>query len=253
MTSDFSLAYCKSLKFKDAVQYIEEFFIPLDDGNHAFKNGDKWELRSEDVIRRVFFNRLSASLNEYYFKEYDRVLKVVNDCTKPLFFDNCINFDYKHIKLPLEYQFIVDDFINNKIGLNHKPKDLYELFQKYNTNNIELNKNDFISSLTKAGINRMKSGTTFYKISYEDLFEIGLKNEWYFKDVRDIEIEYLKKQIDGLKDEVDKLNEHILEITTEDNEEEDGDEEEDYEQEEDYEEDDDDSVVGDSIIEEILF
>ena len=39
---NFSISHCKSLQFIDAIKYIEDYFIPLDDGNHAYKTNGKW-------------------------------------------------------------------------------------------------------------------------------------------------------------------------------------------------------------------
>ena len=49
-----------------------------------------------------------------------------------------------------------------------------------------------------------------YKYSYEDLLDIGITNEWLFKDKKDIENELLRDEITNLKsriNELEKLNE----------------------------------------------
>ena len=207
MTTSFNLAHCKTLPFLNAIEYITEYFIPLDDGKFAFNFENKWCIRDEDVIRRVYFNRLSPLLNEYFFKEYDRVLTPIYDKSKPLFYDNYINFDYEEIKLPPHYQFIVDEFIEKGNGLHIKPKELYELYRKFSPEPI--NKIQFNNEMANASIIPTKSGTNFYKYTFDELFLIGLKNEWYDKDPRDIEIELLKTKIAELENTINEYNVEI--------------------------------------------
>jgi hypothetical protein len=207
-TANFSLAHCKSLPFKNAIEYIEQYFIPLDDGTHAYFTNGEWVVRTNEIILNVFFNRLPQILNDYYFREYTRVLTPINDKTKPQFYDDFINFGYKPAELPRHYTFIIDEFINKCKGLNHKPKELYDLYTKYNWG-VLITKNEFMDKLSDANIKTMKSGTTMYRISYEELFEIGLKNEWYFRDFRDIEIEQFKKQIAELNTKYKQLADSI--------------------------------------------
>jgi hypothetical protein len=260
-TTNFSLAHCKTLKFTDAIQYITDFFIPLDDGTHAFNNGEKWIVHTEDVIRRVYFNRLSPLLNDYYFKEYDRILTPIYDKTKAQFGEGFINFDFKTVVLDAHYRFIVEEFINKKEGLNHKPKELYEMYVKYNDGgDVVVNKTQFGVVLAEVGIKTIKSGTNMYKISYDELFTIGLAVEWYFRDSKDVEIDTLKAEIDALKAEVEELkNIEYVEVESEDigvgcdeSEFEECEGEMEYEEEQEEEDDDEMIDVEDDLIEKLL-
>ena len=218
-TTNFSVAHCKTLKFTDAIAYIEQFFIPLDDGTHAFRVNEQWEVRDDDVVKRVFFNRLSPLLNDWYFKEYDHILTPIHDKTKPEFIDGCINFDFKKDNLPLHYQFIVDDYIRDKTDMDAvKPNDLYQNYKTYVAckSGTSLGKTEFIDGLATAGIVKMKSGTFVYKYSYDELYQIGVKNQWVFEDKRDIEIRKLKLRIEGLNKQLQEMS--AIQVVDEDDE-----------------------------------
>jgi hypothetical protein len=148
-------------------------------------------------------------LNDYYFKEYDHVLTPIYDKTKPLFAHNFINFDYKGVVLEPHISFIVEEFINKQVGLNHKPKELYEMYKTYrfyiDAQGVELNKTQFGAELAEVGIKTIKSGTNIYKISYLELYDIGLKNEWYYRDAKDAEIDALKGQLDYHFEKIEEL------------------------------------------------
>lgn len=251
----FSVSHCKSLSFKEQIEYIEEFFIPLSDGNHAVKENDKYVIITDDILKRVYFGRLSSLLNQYYFNEYDKILTPIYDETKPQFYDSYINLSYNEKILPPHIQFLVDEFINKNQGLNHKPKDLYDLYVRY-VKDEPLNKNSFMNELSNLKINTIKSGTNIYKLSYEDLFNIGLNNKWYFKDTKDVEIDNLKKEVERLNSITEKLQNHINNLEEEnkkrelnkkedEDEEEDDDEDEDDEDEEEDDEEDEEEDVDD--------
>ena len=221
-TTIFSVAHCKSLKIRDAIDYIEEHFIPLDNGKHAFKYNGVWKIKEFYEIQSVYFNRLPAFLNDYYFKEYDRILTPVWDKTKPQFYDNYINFDFAPIKLSPHFAFIVDEYINRNLGMNIKPKDLHTQYEKYfNEKNTDktiklLTKNEFIDALKTVDIKSMKSGTLIYKYDFEELFEIGLNSKWYYHDLKDAEITRLKNDLWALKEmkdaEIKALKDELEEL-----------------------------------------
>jgi hypothetical protein len=213
-TMNFSVATCKTLKFKDAIEYIEKYFIPLDDGNHAVLVNGKWEIKTEDLINRVYFKRLSLLLQNYYFVEYDRILTPISDKTKPLFYDNFINFEYKPITLRTHFWFLVDEFISKTQGLNIKPKDLHKLYETYYNNHKEnnerfdgepmLTKKQMIEELKLVGIKTTKSGLMFYKYAHDELFNIGAINEWYFITNEQKEINALKAELEMLKSQFEE-------------------------------------------------
>ena len=210
-TTNFSVTHCKTLKFRDAINYVEEYFIPLTDGTHAFKLNGKWTILSQYNTQYVYLNKLPPIVTEYYVKEYDRLLIPVHDKSKPEFFDNCINFDYKQNTIKTHFKFVIDEFIDKKLDMNLKPKELFELYLNYD-NIYEapvLNRVEFANALSSVGIKSMKSGTTMYKYTNEQLFNIGLENEWYKKDPKDIEIDLLKKEIETMKKNYELLENQI--------------------------------------------
>jgi hypothetical protein len=206
-TPNFSLAHCKSLSFQKSIEYIGDYFIPLDDGTHAFLSDNKWTIKTDDIVKRVYFNRLSPLLSQYYFTEYDRVLTPIYDKSKPLFYLDYINFDYVEIKHKLHEMFLIDEYINKKLDMSIKPKDLYEQYAKYcGDKDGILNKTNFTNSLNDLGIKAMKCGTNVYKFSFNELFEIGLNNKFYYLDKKDVEINCLKKEVDELKIKLTELS-----------------------------------------------
>lgn len=199
---NFSILKVRTLDIKDAEQYINDYFICLIDGNHAFKFDDEWTVITEDVLKRVFFNKLSSELNLYYFHTNPRFLAPVKDKTKPQFYDNKINFDYNKNTLPIHYKFLVDEFIYKKVNINHKPNDLFKLYQEFGG---LLKKTEFIKCLSDAEIHATKISTNLYKLSHELLYEIAIKNEWIHKSKYEVEIDNLKNKLVQKDEEIDNL------------------------------------------------
>jgi hypothetical protein len=189
---NFSIEQIRKLAPGDAINYIDEYFICLSDGNHAFKYDGEWTIITEDVLKRVYFNRLNNDLNQYYFYYNTRILTPVKDKTKQQFYDDKINFDYKKDTLPTHYKFLVDEFINKKQDIHQKPNDLFKMYQEYGG---LLKKTEFIQCLTAVEINPIKNSTNVYKIPFNTLYEIAIKNEWIFKNKYEIEIEKLNALI----------------------------------------------------------
>ena len=213
MNNDFNLARLQELNINQSKEYIKEYFIPLIDGNHAFKLKGKWIIYNKETLKDVFFNRMNDEINRFYFREYNRILIPVKDKSKPLFYDDYINFDYHQEELILKpYNFILNEFILKQQGLlSVKPSDLFKQYQDY-SNDTLMKKDQFVKLLNEVKIKPVKSGTNVYKYSYEDLLDIGITNEWLFKDKKDIENELLRNEITNLKsriNELEKLSENV--------------------------------------------
>ena len=206
MNNDFNLARLQELNINQSKEYIKEYFIPLIDGNHAFKSKGKWIIYNKETLKDVFFNRMNDEINRFYFREYTRILIPVKDKSKPLFYDDYINFDYHQEELILKpYNFILNEFILKQQGLlSVKPSDLFKQYQDY-SNDTLMKKDQFVKLLNDVKIKPVKSGTNVYKYSYEDLLDIGITNEWLFKDKKDIENELLRDEITNLKSRINEL------------------------------------------------
>ena len=206
MNNDFNLARLQELNINQSKEYIKEYFIPLIDGNHAFKLKGKWIIYNKETLKDVFFNRMNDEINRFYFREYNRILIPVKDKSKPLFYDDYINFDYHQEELILKpYNFILNEFILKQQGLlSVKPSDLFKQYQDY-SNDTLMKKDQFVKLLNEVKIKTVKSGTNVYKYSYEELLDIGITNEWLFKDKKDIENELLRDEITNLKSRINEL------------------------------------------------
>lgn len=92
MTDTFDLEHIKSLTFEKQKKYIKKFFIPLNDGNHIIlgENGT-FEIIDQPTIKKVYFNRLNADLNKFYFNEYNDIIKIVCELNKPRRYDKKFN------------------------------------------------------------------------------------------------------------------------------------------------------------------
>jgi hypothetical protein len=75
---NFNLKFIKTLNYNDAKQYLTKYFIPLNDGTHAFYQDGKYQILKLSVIKKVYFNRMSKELNIYYFKEFNDI-KTIDD------------------------------------------------------------------------------------------------------------------------------------------------------------------------------
>lgn len=89
--NNFDFAYLKNLNFSQQKEYIIKFFVPLSNGTHCFLQNDNYELMTDEIIKKVYFNRFDKKLSEFYFKEYTDIKHLVYEINKPQFYDNNIN------------------------------------------------------------------------------------------------------------------------------------------------------------------
>ena len=88
---NFDLGKIKTLSFNDCKTYIDKYFIPLTNGEHAFYIDGKYEIMDESIIKKTYFKRMSSELTKYYFQEKIDLKTITYDVNKPTFFDNFIN------------------------------------------------------------------------------------------------------------------------------------------------------------------
>ena len=88
---NFSFSTLKNLSVNDAKEYIVKYFIPLSDGNHAFYNNGKYEIKSHELIMRVYINKFPKYLKPFYVNEHDKILTPVYKLNKAILYDNNLN------------------------------------------------------------------------------------------------------------------------------------------------------------------
>lgn len=90
-TENFDLNTIKAMCAIDAKAYLRKYFVPLNDGNHAFFENGKFTIKDAKTIKSTYFNRISKELNEFYFKDYLDIRSVTFELNKPTFFENYLN------------------------------------------------------------------------------------------------------------------------------------------------------------------
>jgi hypothetical protein len=149
MENNFDLTKVKNFSLKKAKLYIDKYFIPLTDGNHAFYVNGKYEIYEDAVIKKTYFKRMSSELNKYYFQEKIDLRTITYNINKPVLFDNYLNLcpniiqTYKkvdefstetHEKLNIILAYIKETLCSGKI-------DSYEFLIKWLSNMIHGNRN----------------------------------------------------------------------------------------------------------------
>ena len=67
--SAFNLNQINDLSMNSAKAYLTQYFIPLTNGQHGMLQSDgSYEILDEQVIRKVYFKRMSKELNKFYFE-----------------------------------------------------------------------------------------------------------------------------------------------------------------------------------------
>ena len=87
----FNLSSVKDMGTTQAKEYVKQFFIPIDNGNHVFLNNGIYEIREDMEIKKTYFNRMSKEISNWYFKDYTDIRSVCYSFTKETLFDNYIN------------------------------------------------------------------------------------------------------------------------------------------------------------------
>lgn len=150
MTENFCLDKVKTLSPTEAKQYVDKFFIPLTDGNHALLVNGKYDIYDESVIRKTYFKRMSQELNKYYFQDKTDLRTITYDINKPALYEKFLNLcpkikaTYKNVnefspevktKLQTILKYMKDVFCSNR-------DDSYNFLLKWFANMIRGNRND---------------------------------------------------------------------------------------------------------------
>ena len=92
----FNLSTCNQLSVSDAKSYITKYFFPLSSGQHVYVSYDdagkpQYEIKEDNIVKCVYFNRLPKVIQTYYFKEYDQIRTLTCELNKPFIYGNYIN------------------------------------------------------------------------------------------------------------------------------------------------------------------
>ena len=78
----FNLSKIRTLSPNDAKTYITNYFIPLNNGNHAFYDGNVFSVRDDKELKQSYFSRMPKELQNYYFRDYLDVRQIAFDVNK---------------------------------------------------------------------------------------------------------------------------------------------------------------------------
>lgn len=150
----FNLKYCADLnmktEFEIAKDYINKYFVPLSSGGHAMLVDNGYRILSSQILKEVYFNKLSKELNTYYFKQNCTIKTITCKLNMPLIFGEYINFcpRMKHEYLEFDsfgtetkdsvqimMNFIRDIICNENV-------DSFEFVMKWISNMVKGNKNN---------------------------------------------------------------------------------------------------------------
>ena len=115
-SQNFDLNKIKTLSPNDAKTYIDTYFIPLDDGTHAFMKDGKYIIYDDSVIKKTYFKRMPKELNKYYFEEKTDLKTIIYDINKPEKFDNFLNLCPKMKHSYTKYEEF-DESIKSKVKI----------------------------------------------------------------------------------------------------------------------------------------
>lgn len=75
----------------EQMNYITKCFIPLTNGEHiVFENG-QYKMLDQATLKKVYFNRLDGTINDFYFKTFTELRTLVCEFSKPMLFENKFN------------------------------------------------------------------------------------------------------------------------------------------------------------------
>ena len=94
--SNFSLEHANNLPIDQCKEYITKYFYPLTTSQHIMISYDQdgkvvYEIKEDQAVKKVYFNRLPKDVNDFYFKKYDKIKTLTCELNKPMLFDNYFN------------------------------------------------------------------------------------------------------------------------------------------------------------------
>jgi hypothetical protein len=183
------------------------------DVSHKYKGNKKYFGK----LRATSFNQLVGEAFYTYMLEIDTKGFIPQDF--PVTKSKLNSFAKR---LDREYEFIKEQFILKRIDLNHKPKELYELYKQFcNMKSYKsIDKYSFSEKLESVGLTFIKTlGTNYLKYSVNNLIDIANKNKWLHeldetKDNNDDDIDDIANYdniIECKNNEIKNLSEALLE------------------------------------------
>ena len=147
---NFDLNKIKNLSFVEAKTYIDKYFIPLANGDHAFYINGQYEIFDDAIIKKTYFKRMTTELNKYYFQEKTDLKTLSYDVNKPTLYENYLNMCPKIRQTYKKYIEFPDEIKKkNEFILNHilevycsGRKDSYDFLIKWFANMVKGNRNN---------------------------------------------------------------------------------------------------------------
>jgi hypothetical protein len=147
---NFDLSKIKNLSFVEAKTYIDKYFIPLANGDHAFYINGQYEIFDDAIIKKTYFKRMTTELNKYYFQEKTDLKTLSYDVNKPTLYENYLNMCPKIKQTYKKYSEFTDEIKKkNEFILNHilevycsGRKDSYDFLIKWFANMVKGNRNN---------------------------------------------------------------------------------------------------------------
>jgi hypothetical protein len=147
---NFDLNKIKNLSQNESKKYIDKYFIPLTNGDHAFYINRKYEIMDDTVVKKTYFKRMTKELQRYYFEEKTDLRTLSYDVNKPTLYENYLNQCPTIKQTYKKYNEFSND-IKQKVDiiLNHilevycsNRKDSYDFILKWFSNMIRGNRNN---------------------------------------------------------------------------------------------------------------
>ena len=147
---NFSLEKIETLSKQDAKTYIDKFFIPLEDGNHAQLIDNKYIIIDDAILKRVLFKRMSPDYRDYYFIQKKDVRRVIYDVDLPTLTPGFLNLCPKMKQTYKKFNsFSVEIQKRTKLMIDHikmiwcsNNEDAFQFTLKWLANMIKGKRND---------------------------------------------------------------------------------------------------------------
>ena len=94
--SNFNLEHANNLPIDQCKEYIINYFYPLTTSQHVFVSYDEdgkqtYTITDDQIIKKVYFNRLPKDVCDYYFKYYKKIRSLTCELNKPTLFGDYFN------------------------------------------------------------------------------------------------------------------------------------------------------------------
>jgi hypothetical protein len=156
---NFDFNKMKTLNFAQQKEYITKYFIPLTSASHCMLQDGKYEILTDEVIKKVYFNRFDKKIRDFYFQEHTDIKVPVYEINQPVMYGNKLNLcpplpnhkPYKEFsddikkKVEVYFDFMLEVFCSNR-------PEIFSYLCKWISNVCKGKKNDcalVLKTLTK--------------------------------------------------------------------------------------------------------